>query len=153
MCHNPNHIQYDFAELPIGRFSVPPHSPQIRCLGRVLFPWYVPRLYIIRRDTGRLPATHALLFSQPHCFAEFLPGKALVFVKGMAVDVQRGAGLGVTQQARHRSNIHTLGDEHAGICVAQTVHIQIFWQTRRIFLNRKVKVQGTIGSPLGCRNR
>lgn len=87
MCHKPNHIQYDFAGLPIGRFSVPPHSPQIRCLGRVSFPWYVPRLYIIRRDTGHLPATHALIFSQAHRLAEFLPGEAFVFVEGMAVDV------------------------------------------------------------------
>ena len=129
MCHKPNHIQYDFAGLPIGRFSVPPPPPQIRCLGGFHFHGSTSRLRLIPRDTGRLPATHALLFSQPHRCAEFLPGEALVFVKGMAVDVQRSTGLGVAQQARHRSNIHTLGDEHAGICVAQTVHIQIFWQT------------------------
>jgi len=47
----------------------------------------------------------------------------------MTVDVQCGTGLEVTQKARHRSNIRALGDEHAGIGVAQTVHIQIFWQT------------------------
>ena len=128
MCHKPNHIQYDFAGLPIGRFSVPPHSPQIRCLGRISFPWYVPRLYIIRRDTGRLPATHALIFSQAHRLAEFLPGEALVFVEGMAVDVQRGAGLGVAQKARHRAHIHALGDQHTGICVPQAVHVQVVRQ-------------------------
>ena len=95
------------------------------------------------------------VFSQPHRLAELLPGEALVFVKGMAVDVQRGTGLGVTQQTCYRADIHALGDEHAGIGVAQTVHIQIFWQTvfTENFLNRKVKVQGTMGSPLGCRNR
>lgn len=56
-------------------------------------------------------------FSQPHRLAELLPGEAFVFVKGMAVDVQGGAGLRVAQQARHRAHIHTLGDEHTGICV------------------------------------
>lgn len=103
--------------------------PKFAVWGGVRFHGMFPRPYLIRRDTGRLPATRALLFSQPHRFAEFLSGKTLVFVKGMAVDVQGGAGLGVTQQARHRSNIHALGNEHAGIGVAQTVHIQIFWQT------------------------
>ena len=116
------------AGLPLGRFSVPPNPPQIRCLGRVSLPWYVPRPYLIRRDTGRSPATRALLFSQPQRFAEFLSGKTLVFVKGMAVDVQGGAGLGVTQQVRHRPGIHALGDEHTVVVVAQTVHVQIFWQ-------------------------
>ena len=57
------------------------------------------------------------VFSQPHRLAELLPGEALVFVKGMAVDVQRGTGLGVTQQTCHRADIHALGDEHAGIGV------------------------------------
>ena len=62
-------------------------------------------------------ALQAASFSYPHRFAELLPGETLVFVKGMTVDVQCGTGLGVTQQARHRSDIHALGDEHAGIGV------------------------------------
>ena len=89
----------------------------------------VPRLCCIQRDTRRFSALQAAFFSYPHRFAELLPGETLVFVKGMTVDVQCCTGLGVTQQARHRSDIHALGDEHAGIGVAQTVHIQIFWQT------------------------
>ena len=67
-------------------------------------------------------------FSQPHRLAELLPGEAFVFVKGMAVDVQGGAGLRVAQQARHRAHIHTLGDEHTGICVPQAVHVQVVRQ-------------------------
>ena len=78
LCHKPNHIQYDLAGLPLGRFSVPPNPPQIRCLGRVSLPWYVPRPYLIRRDTGRLPATRALLFSQSYRLAEFLPREAIL---------------------------------------------------------------------------
>ena len=91
--------------------------PKFAVWGGFRFHGMFLRPYLIRRDTGRLPATRVLLFSQPHRFAEFLSGKTLVFIKGMAVDVQGGAGLGVTQQARHRSNIHALGDEHAGIGV------------------------------------
>ena len=54
---------------------------------------------------------------QPHCLAELLPGEALVFVEGMAVDVQGGTGLRMAQQTCHCAHIHTLGDEHTSICV------------------------------------
>lgn len=55
--------------------------------------------------------------SQPHRLAELLPGEAFVFVEGMAINIQGGAGLCMTQQACHRAHVHALGDEHTGICV------------------------------------
>ena len=51
------------------------------------------------------------------------------------------------QQTGYGADIHALGDQQAGVCVPQTVHIQILRQPvlAAIFLNRKVKLVGTIG--------
>ena len=73
-------------------------------------------------------AYHLFSFSQPHRLAELLAGEALVFVEGVAVDVQGSAGLSVAQQACHRAHIHPLGDQHTGVCVPQAVHVQIVRQ-------------------------
>lgn len=96
MCHKPNHIQYDFEVCLSVDFRLLQTRHKFTVWGGFLFHGVVPRLRLISRDTGRLPATHALLFSQPHRLAELLPGEALVFVKSMAVDVQGGAGLRMT---------------------------------------------------------
>ena len=91
--------------------------PKFAVWGGFRFHSTVPRPYLIPRNTGRLPATHALLFSQPYRFAEFLPGEALVFVEGVAVDVQSSAWLGMAQQVGHRAHVNSLGNQHTGICV------------------------------------
>ena len=46
----------------------------------------------------------------------------------MAVNVQCGAGLCVSQQACHSAYIYTLSNEHAGVCMPQAVHVQIVRQ-------------------------
>ena len=47
---------------------------------------------------------------QPHHFAQLFLGFPLLFVKGMGVNVQRRTGLGMTQQAGYRADIHTVGN-------------------------------------------
>ena len=109
----------------------------------------------IQRDTHRFRGTTSRISPIVPSPRWFLTGEALIFIKGMAVDAQRGTELGVAQQACHRPDIHALGDEHAGVGVTQTVHIQIFRQSvlAQNFWNRKVNVHGPIGSPSACQNR
>ena len=55
-----------------------------------------------------LAAARAAL--QPHHFAQLFLGLPLLLVKGMGVNVQRRTGLGMTQQAGHGADIHTVGN-------------------------------------------
>ena len=55
--------------------------PKFAVWGGFHFHGTVPCLCLIPRDTGRLPATRALLFSQPHCLAEFLPDSMSVVMQ------------------------------------------------------------------------
>lgn len=47
---------------------------------------------------------------QPHHLAQFFLRLPLFLVKGVGVNVQRRAGLGMTQQAGHGAHIHALGN-------------------------------------------
>ena len=38
----------------------------------------------------------------------------IIFVEGVAVDIQRGGGLGVAEDARHRCHVRAVGDHEAG---------------------------------------
>ena len=55
-----------------------------------------------------VPARAAL---QPHHCAQLLLCLPLLLVKGMGVNVQRCTRLGMTQQAGHGADIHTLGNQ------------------------------------------
>ena len=48
---------------------------------------------------------------QPHHCAELFLIFPLLFVKGVGVDIQRRAGLGMAQQAGYRAHVHALGDQ------------------------------------------
>ena len=61
---------------------------------------------------------------QPYRLAELLPSEAFVFVEGMAVDIQGGAGLRMTQQNGHRAHVHPLGDQHTGIGMPKLVEAE-----------------------------
>lgn len=78
---------------------------------------------------------------------EYPAGRLFVLIKGMGIDVQRGRGLAVAQEARHRGHVCAVCDEQAGVGVPQGVDVQILRQTVffRISLNRQVKVEGVIG--------
>ena len=52
--------------------------PKFAVWGGFRFHGMFLRPYLIRRDTGRLPATRALLFSQSYRLAEFLPREAIL---------------------------------------------------------------------------
>ena len=55
-------------------------------------------------------------------------GGFLVLVEGVCVDVQRGGGLAVAEDARHRGYVRAARDHQAGGGVAQTVDIELLRQ-------------------------
>lgn len=58
-------------------------------------------------------------FSDFETLLERFAGGFLVFVEGMGIDVQRGGGLGVAQQARHCGHIRAVGNQKAGVAVSE----------------------------------
>ena len=61
----------------------------------------------------------AVVLSNLQSLLERFTGGVLVLVEGVGVDIQRGGGLGMPQQSRHRRNIHAVGDEKAGVAVSE----------------------------------
>ena len=61
-------------------------------------------------------------------FLQSRAGGLFVLVEGMGVDVQRGGGLAVAEDARHRCYIRTARDHQTGGGVTQTVYIELLRQ-------------------------
>ena len=61
-------------------------------------------------------------------FLQARAGGLFVLVEGVGVDVQRGGGLTMTEDARHRCNIRAARDHQTGGGVAQTVDVQMLRQ-------------------------
>ena len=55
-------------------------------------------------------------------------GGLFVLVEGVGIDIQRGGGLTVAEDARYRGHIRTARDHEAGGGVAQTVDIELLRQ-------------------------
>ena len=55
-------------------------------------------------------------------------GGLFVLVEGVGVDIQRGGGLTVAEDARHRCNIRTACDHQTGSGVAEGVDVQLLRQ-------------------------
>ncbi len=49
---------------------------------------------------------------------ERLAGGFLILVKGVGVDIQRRGGLGVAEEAGHRSHVSAVGKQNAGGAVS-----------------------------------
>ena len=50
---------------------------------------------------------------------EYFAGYFFVFVEGVGVDVQNCGGLGMAQEAGHRSYVCAVGDQKAGVAVSE----------------------------------
>ena len=64
-------------------------------------------------------------------FQPLLQHSACLFplgIEAIGVDVKRGAHLAVPEQPRHGCNVRTVGNQQAGIGVAQRMHIEILGQ-------------------------
>ena len=61
-------------------------------------------------------------------FLQLRAGGFFILVEGVGVDVQRGGGLAVAEDARYRCYIRTACDHEAGGGVAQTVDIELLRQ-------------------------
>lgn len=79
---------------------------------------------------------------------EGFAGSLFVLVEGMRVNVQRGRGLGVTEETGHCSHVGTVRNQKACVAVTETVDVQLFRETILFEdeLKRHVKVLGVIGS-------
>ena len=72
--------------------------------------------------------SHFSLKSNIQSFLQLCAGGLFVLVEGMGVDVQRGGGLAVAEDARHRCHIRTACDHQTGGGVTQTVYIELLRQ-------------------------
>ena len=61
-------------------------------------------------------------------FLQARAGGLFVFVEGVGVDVQRGGGLAVAEDARYRGHIRTARDHQTGGGVPEGVEVQLLWQ-------------------------
>ena len=62
-------------------------------------------------------------FSDFEALLECFAGYFFVFVEGVGVDVQRSGGLGVAQEAGHRSYVCAVGDQKAGVAMSEAMHV------------------------------
>lgn len=58
-------------------------------------------------------------------FLQARAGGLFVLVEGVGVDVQRGGGLTVAEDARHRGNIRTARDHQTGGGVPEGMDVQL----------------------------
>ena len=70
--------------------------------------------FLCRKVIPRVLSGAGVFVSDPQHILQRLLGFPALFVEGVGVDVQRGAGLGVAQIGRHGAHIHALGDLQAG---------------------------------------
>ena len=80
---------------------------------------------------------------------ELRAGGFFILVEGVGVDVQRGGGLAVAEDARYRCHIRTACDHEAGGGVAQRVDIQLLRQA--VLFWDALKAPGEGGSVMGRR--
>ena len=59
---------------------------------------------------------------------QFRAGGLFVLIEGVGVDVQRGGGLAVAENARHRCHIRAACDHQAGGGVPEGMDVQFLWQ-------------------------
>ena len=80
------------------------------------------------------------------CWSDLQPvlehpaSRLFVLIERMGIDVQRGGGLAVAQEARHRGYVRSVCNEQAGVGVPQGVDVQILRQT--VFFQDQLKPPG-----------
>ena len=74
-------------------------------------------------------------------------GGLFVFVEGVGVDVQRGGGLAVAEDARHRGHIRTARDHQTGGGVPEGMDVQLLRQA--VLLEDQLEAVGEGGGRHG----
>ena len=72
--------------------------------------------------------SHFSLKSNIQSFLQLRAGGLFVLIEGVGVDVQRGGGLAVAEDARHRCDIRAARDHQTGGGVAEGVDVQLLRQ-------------------------
>ena len=67
-----------------------------------------------------------MLYIQP--FLQLCTGGLLVLIERMGINVQRGGGLAVAEDARHRGHIRTARDHQTGGGVPERMDVQLLRQ-------------------------
>ena len=91
--------------------------------------------------------SHFSLKSNIQSFLQLRAGGLFVLVEGVGVDVQRGGGLTVAEDARHRCNIRTACDHQTGGGVAEGVDVQLLRQA--VLLEDQLEAVGEGGGRHG----
>ena len=86
-----------------------------------------------------------MLYIQP--FLQLCTGGLLVLIERMGINVQRGGGLAVAEDARHRCNIRTACDHQTGSGVAEGVDVQLLRQA--VLLEDQLEAVGEGGGRHG----
>ena len=61
-------------------------------------------------------------------FLQSRAGGLFVLVEGVGIDIQRGGGLAVAEDARYRGHIRTACDHQTGGGVPEGMDVQLLWQ-------------------------
>ena len=78
---------------------------------------------------------------------QFRAGGLFVLIEGVGVDVQRGGGLAVAENARHRCHIRAACDHQAGGGVPEGMDVQFLWQA--VLLEDQLEAVGEGGGRHG----
>ena len=107
-------------------------------------------LYIVTLDLTTI-ARFAIQLSYPMSnlqhFLQACAGGLFVLVKGMGVDIQRGGGLAVAEDARHRCDIRAARDHQTGGGVPEGMDVQLLRQA--VFLEDQLEAVGEGGGRHG----
>ena len=81
--------------------------------------------FLCRKVIPRVLSGAGVFVSDPQHILQRLLGLPALFIESVGVDVQRSAGLGMSQIGRHGAYIHSVGDLQAGAGVAQAMDGQL----------------------------
>ena len=91
--------------------------------------------------------SHFSLKSNIQSFLQFCAGGLFILVEGVGVDVQRGGGLAVAEDARHRCDIRAARDHQTGGGVPEGVDVQLLRQA--VLLEDQLEAVGEGGGRHG----
>ena len=91
--------------------------------------------------------SHFSLKSNIQSFLQLCAGGLFVLIEGMGINVERGGGLAVAEDACHRCNIRAACDHQAGGGVAEGVDVQLLRQA--VLLEDQLEAVGEGGGRHG----
>ncbi len=91
--------------------------------------------------------SHFSLKSNIQSFLQLCAGGLFVLIEGVGIDIQRGGGLTVAEDARHRCHIRAARDHQTGGGVPEGMDVQLLRQA--VFLEDQLEAVGEGGGRHG----